>query len=179
MAILWSLIWKILLIWNKVFEHVPRYKCTPYTHSIKFCAVKFLLVKFVFLVQFNLYWIYINLMWIQTIRINLIFRVFLSLYRLQFTGQYIMNPRKRRSRRSIEKSDEEQKSEHSSYQSDCYSSIVFPKQKRMKLMKGKMLQSDNVMVPNMRVLKFQIDPQKFEKFAAEEVFSDSDETKEE
>ena len=91
-----------------------------------------------------------------------------------------MNPSKRRSRRSIEKSNEEQKSEHSSDQSDCYSSyIVFPKQKRMKLMKGNMLQSDDVMVPNMRVRKFQIDPQKFEKFAAEEVFSDSDETEEE
>ena len=44
-----------------VFEHVPPLQglqqggymlepitCTPYTHSIKFCAVKFLLVKFVF-----------------------------------------------------------------------------------------------------------------------------------
>ena len=89
-----------------------------------------------------------------------------------------MNPSKRRSR-SIEKSDEQQKAEHSSDQSDCYSSIGFPKQKRMKLMKGNMLQSDDVMVPNMRVLKFQIDPQKFEKFAADEVFSDSDETEEE
>ena len=116
---------------------------------------------------------------IRTIRINLIFRVFLSLYKPQFTGQYIVNPSKRRSRRSIEKSDEEQKSEHSSDQSDCYSSIVFPKQKRMKLMKGNMLQSDDVMVPNIRVRKFQIDPQNFEKFAAEEVFSDSDETEEE
>ena len=90
-----------------------------------------------------------------------------------------MNPSKRRSRRSIEKSDEEQKSEHSEDQSDCSSYIVFPKQKRMKLMKGNMLQSDDVMVPNMRVRKFQIDPQKFEKFAAEEGFSDSDETEEE
>ena len=42
-----------------------------------------------------------------------------------------------------------------------------------------MLQSDDVIVPNMRVRKFQIDPQKFEKFAANEVFSDSDETEEE
>ena len=75
-----------------------------------------------------------------------------------------MNPSKRRSRRSIEKSDEEQKSEHSSDQSDCYSSIVFPKQKRMKLMKGNILQSDDVMVPNMKVRKLQIDLQKFEKF---------------
>ena len=86
---------------------------------------------------------------------------------------------KRRSRRSIEKSDEEQKYEHSSDQSDCSSYIVFPKQKRMKLMKGNMLQSDDVMVPNTRVRKFQIDHQNFEKFAAEEVFSDSDETEEE
>ena len=64
-----------------------------------------------------------------------------------------MNPSKRRSRRSIEKSDEEQKSEHSSDQSDCSSYIVFPKQKRMKLMKGNMLQSDDVMVSNMRATK--------------------------
>ena len=42
-----------------------------------------------------------------------------------------------------------------------------------------MLQSDDVMVPNMRVRKFQIDPLKFEKLAADEVFSDSDETEEE
>ena len=46
-------------------------------------------------------------------------------------------------------------------------------------MKGNMLQFDDVMVSNMRILKFQIDPQKFEKFTAEEVFSDSDETEEE
>ena len=37
-------------------------------------------------------------------------------------------------------------------------------------MKGNMLQSDDVMVPNIRVRKFYIDPQKFEKFAAQEVF---------
>ena len=37
-------------------------------------------------------------------------------------------------------------------------------------MKGNMLQSDDVMVPNMRLRKFQIDPQKFEKFTADEVF---------
>ena len=33
-----------------------------------------------------------------------------------------------------------------------------------------MLQSDDVMVPNMRVRKFQIDPQKFVKFAVQKVF---------
>ena len=93
--------------------------------------------------------------------------------------KYVMNPSKKRSRRSIEKSDEQQKSGQSSIQRDRYSAIFFSKQKRMKLMKGNMLQSDDVMVPNMRVRKFQIDPQKFEKFAAEEVFSDSDETEEE
>ena len=42
-----------------------------------------------------------------------------------------------------------------------------------------MLQSDYVMVPNIRVKKFQIDPQKFEKFAAQKVLSNSDETEEE
>ena len=42
-----------------------------------------------------------------------------------------------------------------------------------------MLQSDDVMVLNMRVRMFQINPQKFEKFAADQVFSDSDETEEE
>ena len=68
-----------------------------------------------------------------------------------------MNPSKRRSRRSIEKSDEVQKSEHSEDHSHWYSSIVFSKQK-MKLIKGNMLQSDHVMVSNMRVRKFQIDP---------------------
>ena len=35
------------------------------------------------------------------------------------------------------------------------------------------------MVPSIRVRKFQIDPQKFEKFAAQEVFSCSDETEKE
>ena len=39
-----------------------------------------------------------------------------------------------------------------------------------------MLQPDDVMVPNMRVLKFQINPQKFEKFTADEILSDFDET---
>ena len=33
-----------------------------------------------------------------------------------------------------------------------------------------MLQSDDVIVPNIRVRKFQINPQKYEKFAASEVF---------
>ena len=43
-------------------------------------------------------------------------------------------------------------------------------------MKWNMLQPDDVMVPNMRVLKFQINPQKFEKFTADEILSDFDET---
>ena len=43
----------------------------------------------------------------------------------------------------------------------------------MKLIKGNMLQSDNVMVTNMIVRKFQINPKKFEKFAAFKVSSDS------
>ena len=42
-----------------------------------------------------------------------------------------------------------------------------------------MLQSDDVMVPNMRLRKLQIDPQKLEKFATYEVFYDSIETEEE
>ena len=42
-------------------------------------------------------------------------------------------------------------------------------------MKGNMLQSEDVMVSNKRVRKFQIDPQKFEKFAAQEAFIDCDE----
>ena len=33
-------------------------------------------------------------------------------------------------------------------------------------MQGNVLQSDDVMIPNIRVLKFKIDQQKFEKFAA-------------
>ena len=41
---------------------------------------------------------------------------------------------------------------------------------------GNMLQSDDVMVPNMRVRKFQIDPKKF---ASDKAFLDSDETDEE
>ena len=35
---------------------------------------------------------------------------------------------------------------------------------------GELLQSDDVVVSNMRVRKFSIDPQKFEKFTADEVF---------
>ena len=42
--------------WNLL--HVPHTNVTSYTHSIKLCAVKFLWVKFVFLMQFNLYWLY-------------------------------------------------------------------------------------------------------------------------
>ena len=42
-----------------------------------------------------------------------------------------------------------------------------------------MLQSDDVMIPNMRVRKFKIDHQKFVKFSADKVFSDSNETEEE
>ena len=111
-------------------------------------------------------------------RINLILKVFL-LYRGSSLLKILYDLSKKRSRGNIEKMVEQQKWEQSSDQRDCYSSIVFPKQKRMKLMKGNMIQSDDVMVPNIRVRKFQIDPQKFEKFAAEEVFSDSDETEEE
>ena len=36
-------------------------------------------------------------------------------------------------------------------------------------MKGNILQSDDAMVPNIRVQKFQIDPKKFEKFSIQEV----------
>ena len=46
-------------------------------------------------------------------------------------------------------------------------------------MKGNMLQSYNVLVPNIRVRKLQIDPQQFYKFAAQEVFSYFNETEEE
>ena len=42
-----------------------------------------------------------------------------------------------------------------------------------------MLQFDDIIVTNIRVLKFQIDPQKFEKFATQENFPDCDETEEE
>ena len=42
-----------------------------------------------------------------------------------------------------------------------------------------MLQSDDVMVPNMKVRKFHIKPQIFEKFAADKVFTNYDETEEE
>ena len=105
---------------------------------------------------------------------------FLALYRPQFTGQFIMNPSKRRSRRSIEKSDDEQKSEHSEDQSHCYSSyIVFPKQKRMKLMKGNILQSDDVMVFNMRYESSRLILKSLRIFAANKIFSDNDETEEE
>ena len=45
-------------------------------------------------------------------------------------------------------------------------------------MNGNLLQFDDVMIHNMRVRKFQINPQKFEKFAAQEVFTDYDETEE-
>ena len=79
----------------------------------------------------------------------------------------------------IEKSDEEQKSEHSSDQSDCYSSIVFSKQKRMKLMKGNMLLSDDVMVPNYDSMKVLDWCPKVWEVCCWWSFSDSDETEEE
>ena len=47
-----------------------------------------------------------------------------------------------------------------------------------KPMKSKMWQSDNVMILNMIVRKFHINPQKFNKFAYQEVFTDCDETEE-
>ena len=37
----------------------------------------------------------------------------------------------------------------------------------MELIKSNMLHSDDAMVPNVKVQKLQIDPQKFDKFAAE------------
>ena len=46
-------------------------------------------------------------------------------------------------------------------------------------MKDNILQSDDVMVPNIRVRNLQIDPQIFEKFAAQEVFTNCYETEEE
>ena len=118
-------------------------------------------------------------MWIRTIRINLIFRVFLTLYRPQFTRQYIMNPSKRRSRRSIDKSDEEQKSEHSSDQSHCYSSIIFPKIKN-EANEGEYVtiwwchgsQHEGTKVPDWS-------PKVWEVCCWSSFFSDSDETEEE
>ena len=42
-----------------------------------------------------------------------------------------------------------------------------------------MIQSDDAMVPNMRVLKFQIDPKSMSSLHAHEVYSDIDEIEEE
>ena len=53
-----------------------------------------------------------------------------------------MNSSLRKGCRNLEKSDEQQKPEQSSYQSGCITLIVFSKQKRIKLMKSSMLQSD-------------------------------------
>ena len=67
-------------------------------------------------------------MWIQTIRINF-FLVFLSLYiDRSLLDNTSWTPVSEEAEGDWE-SNEEQKSEHSSDQSDCYSSIVFPKQK--------------------------------------------------
>ena len=41
-----------------------------------------------------------------------------------------------------------------------------------------MLQSDDVTTPSIRVRKFQIDFRQFEKFTAQEIFTDYDETEE-
>ena len=81
-------------------------------------------------------------------------------------------------RRSIEKSDEEKKSEHSSDQSHCYSSIVFPKQKRMKLKKGNCC---NLMIswfPTWGYESSRLIPKVWE-VCCWRSFSDSDETEEE
>ena len=117
-------------------------------------------------------------MWIWTIRINLIFWDFLSLYRPQFTGQCIMISAREKAEGVMRK---EMKNKVRAFIRSEPLLLInrLPKQKRIKLMKGNMLQSDDVMLPNMRIRKFQIDPQKFEKFTADEVFSDSDETEEE
>ena len=122
---------------------------------------------------------------IRTIRINLIFRVFLSLYRQQFTGQYIMNPSKRKSRRrnrsrkSIEKkSNEEQKSEHSSDQSDCYSSIVFSKQKRIKLMKRICYNLMMLWFPTWEYESSRLISKSLRSLMLTNFYSDSDETEE-
>ena len=81
-----------------------------------------------------------------------------------------MNPSKKRGRRSIEKSDGLQKSDQSEDQTHCFSTIAFSKQKRMKIMKGNMLQSDDVMVLNMRVRKFQIDNKKMRNLMLKKYF---------
>ena len=66
----------------------------------------------------------------------------------------------KRGRRSIVKSYQQQKPEQSSDRSHCYSSIPFSKQKRVKLMKVNLLQTDDVLVASMGVWKFQIDAPK-------------------
>ena len=111
----------------------------------------------------------INILSILIIRVNLVFRVSLTLFVDSSLLDNIMNPVWKRGKRSIEKSYKEQKPEQSSDLNHNYSLFVVSKQK-MKLMKGNMLQADDVLIPNIRFRKFQIDPQKFERFAAQKVF---------
>ena len=80
-----------------------------------------------------------------------------------------MDPSVKRGWRRIDEIDEQKKSEQSSDQIHCYSSIDFLN-KRMNIMNEDMLQSYYVMVLDMGVRKFQIDSQKFDKSAAEQVF---------
>ena len=90
-----------------------------------------------------------------------------------------MNPSKRRSRRSIEKSDEEQKSEHSLDLTHCYSSIVFSKQKKNETNEGEYVtiwwchgsQHEGTKVPDWSPIVQEV--------CCWRSFSDSDETEEE
>ena len=87
---------------------------------------------------------------------------------------------RKRGKSTIKKSDEGQKSEQLSYQSYFNSVFSFLKQKRVKLIKDNMLQSEDVMVHNIRVQKFQIDSNSLRSFLLKKFFfPDSDETEEE
>ena len=77
---------------------------------------------------------------ILIIRMNLIFRVSLTLFTTNSLLDNIINPSKKRGWRSIENSDEQLKSEQSEDQTHWYSAIAFSKQKRMKLIKDNILE---------------------------------------
>ena len=114
---------------------------------------------------------------ILIIRININFRVFLSLYRQQFAGQYIMNPSKRRSRRSMRKAMKSKS--QSIHQIRAIVAHQSSSLKNDETNEGEYItiwwchgsEHEGTKVPDWS--------QKFEKFAADEVFSDSDETEEE
>ena len=100
-------------------------------------------------------------------QMSLISNLFSIINRQQFSGQHVMN--QNGGGRRIEKRDQQQ-SQRSHQVRPIVSHQSLSPNKRIKLVNGNLLPSDDVLVPNMRVWKFYIDPKSLTSLLLKKLF---------